>query len=347
MSLPSIVARPCCQEGLASVRRYRGQVSRPCAVCGESVFRYEAEFRRRAGSVIACSLACRGEAVRRKLVVQTHSGQATRIYAKGVDNPKWTGGVWQGLSYGPGWTKQRSAARERDGDTCQHCGKTREQAKRPLDVHHIVRFMSFATSDDANVLSNLITLCRQCHSKADREQRKELGSDIQPNIKFGPALKPRARSAFASFAQVACLLARNWFLQTTSPGVEDENLRGLGHAMCRAARGQHSRGLNKVSDLCQAGTLLKANAEIEADCWRFTLQGSTAPDPRPWSDLLASGDHRRIAGAERVAFLDWTTYNPAGANWPGWTGWNPVTRTTERRRLAPATRRSYLTSVTT
>ena len=39
--------------------------------------------------------------------------------------------------------------------------------------------------------------------------------------------------------------------------------------------------------ILQAGTLLKANAEIEADCWRFTLRGSTAPDPRPWSDLLA------------------------------------------------------------
>jgi hypothetical protein len=44
--LPSIVVRPCCQEGLAFVRRYRGQVSRPCAVCGDPVFRYEAEFRR-------------------------------------------------------------------------------------------------------------------------------------------------------------------------------------------------------------------------------------------------------------------------------------------------------------
>ena len=34
-------------------------------------------------------------------------------------------------------------------------------------------------------------------------------------------------------------------------------------------------------------------------------EGSTAPDPRPWADLLASGDHKRIECAERVAFLDW------------------------------------------
>jgi len=162
MSLPSIVARPYCREGLAFVRKYRGQVSRPCAVCGEPVFRYEAEFRRRAGSVIACSLTCRGEAVRRKLVVQTHSGQATRIYAKGVDNPKWTGGVWQGLSYGPGWTKQRSAARERDGDTSGwHLveGECRDRG-RLLEVHP-------ARVDRARP-SPMVRLARVRRSQADR-----------------------------------------------------------------------------------------------------------------------------------------------------------------------------------
>ena len=66
-----------------------------------------------------------------------------------------------------------------------------------------------------------------------------------------------------------------------------------------------SRGLAYAPDLCQISSIATANAEIEADCWRFTLAGETAPDPRSWVELLASGDHRRIAGAERVASLDW------------------------------------------
>lgn len=330
----------------ATGKLHHAMISKPCAVCNISVIRYAAVFRRRPNAVVTCSTSCRGEATRRGLIVQKHSGVATQAYRQGIDNPKWTGSVWKGLSYGPGWSKQRKAARERDEDTCQHCSKTREQAGRPLDVHHIVRFMSFATSAEANVLTNLITLCRQCHVKADRKQREELGPDIASNVKYGPALKPRTRPRFTSFSEVACLLARNWFLQTTSPKTEDEDMRGLGHALCRAVLGQHSRGLQKTSDLCQAGSLLKANAEIEADCWRFTLAGETTPDLRPWSDMLACGDHRRIATAERAAFLDWTCIDAVNV-WPGWTGYNPLTGCTEYRKLASATRRPFGDTCTT
>ena len=70
-------------------------------------------------------------------------------------------------------------------------------------------------------------------------------------------------------------------------------------------RGKASRGLNLAADLCQVSSIGRLMSEVRCDCWRFTLQGSTAPDPRPWAELLASGDHRRIAGAERIAFLDW------------------------------------------
>jgi len=44
----------------------------------------------------------------------------------------------------------------------------------------------------------------------------------------------------------------------------------------------------------------------------MTLAGATAPDPRPWTDILASGDHKRVVKAERVAFLDWANPGPDG-----------------------------------
>lgn len=102
------------------------------------------------------------------------------------------------------------------------------------------------------------------------------------------------------------MLARGWraAMKTKSIGVE------TGASLSNSLRLAHirpsaSRGLAYAFDLCQVDSIASANAEIEADCWRFTLAGADAPDPRPWAELLASGDHKRIASAERVAFLDW------------------------------------------
>lgn len=82
---------------------------------------------------------------------------------RGENNPSWRGGH---IDYrGENWNQQSSAARKRDNDTCQHCGKTGTS----LPVHHII---PFHLSDDyitANRLSNLNTLCQACHSRADNE----------------------------------------------------------------------------------------------------------------------------------------------------------------------------------
>lgn len=65
------------------------------------------------------------------------------------------------IDYGDNWHHQRKAARDRDDDTCQICGK--ESNERHLDVHHIRPIKSFDSLEDANTLDNLITLCRSCH----------------------------------------------------------------------------------------------------------------------------------------------------------------------------------------
>jgi len=90
----------------------------------------------------------------------------------GKNNPSWKGGKVK--YYGPNWPRQQRAARRRDNYTCQVCGIAQKKAGRSLDVHHIKPFRSFGYIPDendnylqANALTNLITLCRSCHKKAE------------------------------------------------------------------------------------------------------------------------------------------------------------------------------------
>ncbi len=90
-------------------------------------------------------------------------------------------------NYGPNWQQQRNAARARDGYHCQQCGKeepspisrSSEMGEGRVgvgghDVHHLIPFRTFGyvpgLNDNyvqANDLSNLITLCRACHRRAE------------------------------------------------------------------------------------------------------------------------------------------------------------------------------------
>lgn len=63
-------------------------------------------------------------------------------------------GYQKGFDYG--WSSRREAILNRDGYTCQICGKKHTR----LEVHHIV-FRSQGGTDDEN---NLITLCEDCHA---------------------------------------------------------------------------------------------------------------------------------------------------------------------------------------
>lgn len=98
----------------------------------------------------------------------------------GALNPAWRGGH---LEYrGENWSAQRAAARKRDNDTCQDCGRH----GRNLPVHHITPFRLCADYLAANDLSNLRTLCPPCHSQADarfwREHPELTGSTHFPNV---------------------------------------------------------------------------------------------------------------------------------------------------------------------
>lgn len=75
--------------------------------------------------------------------------------------------------YGSDWEQIRERALNRDGQRCQVCGASGQN--RPLHVHHIQPFRSFAEREAANHLSNLITLCPSCHRQAEVNVRIRSG----------------------------------------------------------------------------------------------------------------------------------------------------------------------------
>lgn len=91
---------------------------------------------------------------------------------QGENSPNWRGG--HGSYRGPNWARQSQAARRRDNHKCQHCGVGEKNLGIKLHVHHITPFRLFGYIrnqndhyEEANRLTNLITLCPSCHAKAE------------------------------------------------------------------------------------------------------------------------------------------------------------------------------------
>jgi len=84
-------------------------------------------------------------------------------------------GLWSNdpNDYGPSWQKQRRMALQRDNFTCQVCGSP--ERDRPHHVHHKRAFRTFSSSEEANQLDNLITLCPLCHRRAELNIRMRSG----------------------------------------------------------------------------------------------------------------------------------------------------------------------------
>lgn len=84
----------------------------------------------------------------------------------GEGHPRWNPNSEE-IYYGPNWPEQRRKARERDDHECQVCGLGKERHKEKYGcihgVHHIQKFKTFGSYEEANRLDNLITLCHRCH----------------------------------------------------------------------------------------------------------------------------------------------------------------------------------------
>lgn len=130
--LPSRKQRFCSPECSNVGRRSNNTTKYVCSQCGK---RFERKFRH---VYRFCSHAC------------ANAGNRKGGYPK----------TWRGEN----WPKQNKLARQRDNNTCQICGEGKER----IDVHHIVRIKYFYEDfESANSLSNLIVLCRHCHSQVE------------------------------------------------------------------------------------------------------------------------------------------------------------------------------------
>lgn len=161
-----------------------------CQVCGKEFYAkpYRINNLTRTTSV-TCSYQCKNIALgwgsqilncdwcgkefnRRNALINEHNfcsrkcvGQWQSVYRTGENSPSWCGGYEP--YYGPNWMRQRRKARHRDNKTCQHCNLSEQDADHTLEVHHLKPFRLCQDYKEANKLANLITLCRDCHIKAD------------------------------------------------------------------------------------------------------------------------------------------------------------------------------------
>lgn len=107
----------------------------------------------------------------------------------GSNHPNWLGGISHSSTNfrGSDWQKIRRQVLERDDYKCCHCGIDREshyeRYKCDFAINHIIPFHQSGNTVKANKLSNLETLCKSCHTKADWKYRKE--NPMQGVLNFG------------------------------------------------------------------------------------------------------------------------------------------------------------------
>ncbi len=84
-------------------------------------------------------------------------------------------GLWTNSpnDYGPTWPAVRDLRRAMDGFRCQVCGAL--EHGRSHDVHHKIPFRAFDSAEQANQLTNLITLCPSCHHRTETAVRMRSG----------------------------------------------------------------------------------------------------------------------------------------------------------------------------
>ena len=92
------------------------------------------------------------------------TGDKNPWYGKtGEDHINWKGGVGFAPYCYKFNNKLKESIRERDNRTCQLCGIKENEGRRRLDVHHI-------HYDKPNCEPDLVSLCRSCHTKVNRNR---------------------------------------------------------------------------------------------------------------------------------------------------------------------------------
>lgn len=181
------VSRTCETCGLEfSVHRARGharfcsrecqatKIIKQCPVCKAEITAKRSAAPKRLTCSRRCLAVLRGIENRSPRQGQKKSTEEREKISEGLrKHYKWSpakhwnyqGGPWK--SRRGGWLRQREAARERDGNTCQACLRSAASLGKNIPIHHIKPYREFADPEAANDLDNLISLCQSCHMKAE------------------------------------------------------------------------------------------------------------------------------------------------------------------------------------
>ncbi len=134
---------PVCQYAAIRARPKKSKILYTCIGCGIEFSDYASWLVNRKGAGKYCSRVCRDR------------------YWRGPLASNWQGAD-RSHHHGPNWYSARRRALERDNRTCQKCNATDH-----LHVHHVIPGRLFASTENANALDNLITLCEHCHRREE------------------------------------------------------------------------------------------------------------------------------------------------------------------------------------
>jgi 5-methylcytosine-specific restriction endonuclease McrA len=94
------------------------------------------------------------------------------------------GGEREYRYYGPNWQAKRESRIAVDQYQCQKCGISRAEHYKKYDqdlsVHHIRRLKEFNSYKNANSITNLITVCKECHRTVEGKLKsyfRDMGPD--------------------------------------------------------------------------------------------------------------------------------------------------------------------------
>ena len=90
------------------------------------------------------------------------SNGCAKAYLRGPNSPHYRGE--SDPNRGGQWRRLAEEIRKRDGYCCQRCTRTQAENGQKLSVDHIVPWRTFADKTEANHPTNLVSLCRGCHS---------------------------------------------------------------------------------------------------------------------------------------------------------------------------------------
>ena len=152
----------CSKQCGAAFRRKHKFTETPCTVCGAVCRKVVSQIKR--SRKIACSPEC--------LKAVNKGALSPMFRPASIQDPK------RRRSTGR-WKRASQQARNRDGHSCRRCRRQRDPNERQFPVDHIIPWRVFADKAEADDISNLATLCPECHSwKTNTVELKYLKGDV-------------------------------------------------------------------------------------------------------------------------------------------------------------------------